>query len=76
MREEILKVVMKFTHDISLANSIATAVYNLIYDPPEENVLVVKESFKKRKVEGGYEYKFFTDGRWETIWNFVPKYNF
>lgn len=73
IKKELMSVIMTHTADISLGNKLANDIYDFLYEMPEENVTIVKERFKKRRVDGGWEYKFYTDGKWEDKWNYVPK---
>ena len=75
MINEFTKIILSHTPDLSMASSIAKDIFKFLYALPEDKVMVVRESFQKRKVEGGWEYKFFSDGKWEDKWNFVPAIN-
>jgi len=69
MKKEIFKLVKPFCENTVKAVELTDLVWDLFYAIPAEDVIVVKEKFKKRKVPTGWMYSFYSDGWGE--WVFV-----
>lgn len=74
MKKSIKNELRKFFENEEAIDNAAQAVYDMLYETPEDKVLYSDENFRKRKVHGGWEYNFWdtTCKNWEVNWNYVP----
>jgi len=75
IKEEIRDVVKRFCENDESVKNITNGVYDLMYDMPEDKVIVVKNNFKRMNTPFGIFYRFYNeDGTWGKP-QFVRKVN-
>jgi hypothetical protein len=71
--DQIREILFKHFGALPRVYNASDEIFNLIYDLPEDKVIVVDSKLRKREVEGGVMYNFQTDGTWDIEWHWTPK---
>ena len=74
IKQEIRSVVDQYCESTEAAKNITDGVYRLLYDLPEDQVIIAKNRFRKMNTPTGTFFRFYDDDcqKWSK-WIFVKK---